>query len=509
MIRKIFLMVVSVLLALATQTHAQITEQQRVDQATGQITSLLNSGRPDSSKVVVGDVVDVDSMTADTGTYFGQLQDPYSTLKGSFIFIAEVPQAIGYRDEVGVFKDGQILWKSGPIIEGALGRIFATMDLTSNGTVDIIATWLAGLSGDREHMWIFSWDGNKGVPVNPYHRQGSRIVGNRGSFLIKDINGDGKYVIICQLDTAAVEYSWNGTTFETITNPPVLANNTFSRANNFSLAVSARAVAASDGFEYDYVASNMPSSAQSVNDIMIAACLDSLREYAPKGWACLAIKNSALARFVVQIGLANILAPGKSLRGFGMVSRCLPAISRFYAQAPHRVPTYEPDQLLAHLSDFADDISNNSVKGFTIGPTAPPLHFSASAWIDTLTSYKQQSLKLGWLIDDKSHKHDCDDIMRDKEWYKKSDFWKHGEWDNDETWDFDHDWDIGLEFTPKSGQGVKPQLIVHFQKPQVICNRVRSGDEPGCRISRDTQKVSFELPPLFENVHGKDVLSSV
>jgi hypothetical protein len=391
------------------------------------------------------DIVDVDSMVSDVNTYFGQLQDPYGTLKGSFIFIAEVPRTVGYRNEVGVFKDGQILWDSGPIIEGTLGRIFSTLDLTNSGKVDIIATWLEGAGGAGEDMWIFSWDGKNGVPINPYDSIiGSYINGNRGSFAIQDINGNGKYVITCQLDTADVGYSWNGTSFQTITSPPVLTNNTFSPANNFSMTVSAKATTVLDGYKYNYLVNNDPSSAQSINNVMIAACLDNIRERAPEGWTCLAVKNASLARFAVEIGTENILAPGMTLKGFEIVSNCLPGISKCYAQAPHKAPNYAPEDFLAHQSEFINDFLTNSVSGFTIAPVKWLLPFVPMDFLDTLISYKDRSVTLGWLKNGKTNTKDCDETMNGREWYRKGDFEQYRRWEPDNDWNFDRDWNIGI-----------------------------------------------------------------
>ena len=431
-----------VLSTLAAQARAQLTAQQSIDEATAQIISLLNSGGNDTTELV--DIVDVDSMVGDVNTYFGHLQDPHGTLKGAFVFTAEVPEAGGYEGEVGVFKNGQILWTSGLIIPESNGRIFATMDLAKSGSVDIVTTWLAGLTGQREHMWIFSWDGKTGIPINPFHREGSRIVGNRGSFEIEDLNGDGKYEITCQLDTDDVEYVWDGNTFQTIVNPPVLSNNTFSPADNFTITLSAETVSTHAGYKYIYTVSNALSSAQSINNVMIAACLDSIGEYAPEGWTCLSVKAESLARFVVEIGISNTIVPGMSIKGFEIISKYPPAISAYYAQAPHNVPSYEPDQLSTHLSEFTNDFLNNSVRGYTIAPHKLPDTFVPRDFLDTLISYKHRSFALGWLGNDKRRERECERTVRTRGWYKQHEVGKMRRWEADDSWDFDKDWNNGI-----------------------------------------------------------------
>ncbi len=158
------------------------------------------------------------------------------------------------------------------------------------------------------------------------------------------------------------------------------------------------------------------------------------------------ISGSPASRFL-DIPPENGLAPGESME-FAFKSAGLPSIMTYYARSFH--PPLDELQLdsLYNLGytnrQIFPDWRQSYYSSRTIAPNTGLLDLAPLNLIDTITSYKSQSLKLGWLIDDRTHKHDCDDIMRDKEWYKKSDFWKHGEWDNDETWDFDHDWDIGL-----------------------------------------------------------------
>ncbi len=158
------------------------------------------------------------------------------------------------------------------------------------------------------------------------------------------------------------------------------------------------------------------------------------------------VSGSPATRFL-DIPPANGLAPGESMT-ISFKSSGLPSIMLYYAQSFAPPLTEEEFDSLLNAgytrSQLLPNWKDNSYCNQTIAPNTGLLGLQLLSLIDTLSSYKQQSLKLGWLIDDKTRKHDCDDIMRDKEWYKKSDFWKHGEWDNDETWDFDHDWDTGL-----------------------------------------------------------------
>ncbi|HUI30830.1 MAG TPA: hypothetical protein VLX91_11475 [Candidatus Acidoferrales bacterium] len=143
----------------------------------------------------------------------------------------------------------------------------------------------------------------------------------------------------------------------------------------------------------------------------------------------------------------NWIKPGSALGGFVIMSKGLPGIRSFVA-----IPDYDPTKYFPDPDEYpeSDTVNIDSVReslnyyGKTLGPTAPPLDFSASSWIDTLISYKHQSVTLGWLKEDKTHKQDCDEIMNGRDWYKKGDFEKFGKWNPTNDWDFDRDWNNGI-----------------------------------------------------------------
>ncbi len=113
---------------------------------------------------------------------------------------------------------------------------------------------------------------------------------------------------------------------------------------------------------------------------------------------------------VTFAGYSPMIEPGDSLGGFVMMSHGLPGIRRFIAS-----PDFDPTQYLPNPDEYPDSAVNvDSLErtlnyyGYTIGPTAPPLDFSASLWLDTLISYKHQCITLGWLIDKPEHEKDGD-----------------------------------------------------------------------------------------------------
>jgi len=118
------------------------------------------------------------------------------------------------------------------------------------------------------------------------------------------------------------------------------------------------------------------------------------------------------------------LEPGESLNNIIMTSRGHPGLRSFVVS-----PTYNPVPPVAITPANEDSVRQNTrepsheeevafehlvdsikVRGVTLGPTAPPLTFSALGTLDTLLSYTRQSAELGWL--GRSRDNDCDDDER-------------------------------------------------------------------------------------------------
>jgi ElaB/YqjD/DUF883 family membrane-anchored ribosome-binding protein len=114
--------------------------------------------------------------------------------------------------------------------------------------------------------------------------------------------------------------------------------------------------------------------------------------------------------------LRNPVKPSQTISGLVMMSRGLPGLRRMIVK-----PDFQDDLLFPSIEDtvfwkvpatrFIDSIrAAVNFYGWTIGPIAPPLDFSASIWIDTLLSYTRQSAHLGWL--GRERDDDCDDDER-------------------------------------------------------------------------------------------------
>ena len=152
------------------------------------------------------------------------------------------------------------------------------------------------------------------------------------------------------------------------------------------------------------------------------------------------------------------IAPGQTLDSITLTSHGVPGLRRYVV-----TPSYDPKPAVEITPENEDSMraiaesqpaededaflkieDSIRVVGFTIGPIAIPSGSSCATWLDPLASYKHECLKLGWLNDRPSYRKDCDDAMKNKDWFRKGDFNKYSRWRPDESWDFDRDWNNGI-----------------------------------------------------------------
>jgi len=108
-------------------------------------------------------------------------------------------------------------------------------------------------------------------------------------------------------------------------------------------------------------------------------------------------------RYSVSISADSaFVGPGKSVRSIVITSKGLPSI-----RACIVAPNFQDDLLFPNIEDTSSNAMTtaqmDSIReavnyhGWTIGPTAPPLNFDASIWVDTVLSYIHRSHELGWI----------------------------------------------------------------------------------------------------------------
>lgn len=90
--------------------------------------------------------------------------------------------------------------------------------------------------------------------------------------------------------------------------------------------------------------------------------------------------------------------PGDHRTGFSFDTGSLPGIVVFYAEGWADFPKFEPGMATDSIPGYSDLTPYGpGVVGKTVGPVLPPTPFVASAFLDTLISYKHQALALGWI----------------------------------------------------------------------------------------------------------------
>jgi hypothetical protein len=129
----------------------------------------------------------------------GPITDPYGTLAGLVLFSAN-PEDYDPEDfdstAIGFFKDGKILWCSGPILKGSPSQIFCAGDLTGQGQVDLVILWLPanGSHGGVNDIFVLSWNGKSGQIICDTSQGESNLV-TSGSMIRVSKNNKGVFDI--------------------------------------------------------------------------------------------------------------------------------------------------------------------------------------------------------------------------------------------------------------------------------------------------------------------------
>lgn len=160
----------------------------------------------------------------------GKIKDPYHTLAGCFLFIAEGqpnPDINKKKGFIGLYREktDSIIWQSVLLTKnfssGALGSVDATEELNRDGRVEIIVGQATGNLGVNHQLWIFNWDGKDGKLITQLDSLGrSEIMYWGDEYEIKDVDGDGIYEILGEWyennnsqKRTTVVYSWDGSLY--------------------------------------------------------------------------------------------------------------------------------------------------------------------------------------------------------------------------------------------------------------------------------------------------------
>ncbi len=372
----------------------------------------------------VGSVLNVDSCLGfglrPDFVEISQIEDPYNTLSGCYIFLAT---RYTYDDKddnstalVGIFKDGQILWSSGDEIKySALIRgnfIWMIKDINMDGKIDILTTWSSKNSWDRFddgtlsphlYLWIVSWDGINGEIINDVDQQGNSTIkiSSRGVFRLADIEGDGIWEIqgdafpVNSSDSLQVseDYGFVLRTFSLYEGKYSFWPNTqqpfiddFYPRDNLNVKLTNEINKATDSYYYKYKLSNLNTSSQWINEIALKINGDSINYVFERDlWEDVNMSDSILNFYCLGLQGFNLIQPGEidsSLRLNTNFNK-LPVISTMY--------------IAGWNTNNYSNILINSLKSKTLVPKAPPNPFIPINFIDTIKNYCDSSYSLGWI----------------------------------------------------------------------------------------------------------------
>ena len=319
------------------------------------------------------------------------ITDPYSTLTDCYIFQAEVNGG----GLVGIYKNGAIIWDSGPIIEFAeYADILGTMDLNGNGNVEIICGFYYGMHNSSQSIWIFSWEGQNGNLLNETKSYGllnKSVIFSYDWFTgIYDVEGDGILEIKGQDEETRVTkiYSWNGSKYGDygVQVPQ------YAPMNLLIAKVSCKVEPSQYGFLFNYTLKNDSTSKQPIWRFAVEKMFELVYDFsAPNKWQGSYSHNWDILKWGIitdsRFFPYNFIQPGNYLDSMTFVSDfILPYITSYYLQGKNG-------------ESFPNDhfIFNNSFKGVTICGTYPLDPFIPLDFLDTLLTYNTRSFELGWI----------------------------------------------------------------------------------------------------------------
>ncbi len=256
------------------------TWSQSSGQVESQIEALLLSypnGRYELAEKIFG----IDSISQTQRYNFEKVRDPYGTLKGCYLFIAQTGKEYHEKYSIGIFKNNSILWMSDSLYgEYSFGDFEAIFDINSDGYVEIVTSWKQSANNTDSDMWIFSWDGTRGWIINDVDNEGRTTM---NSFcILKDVNGDGIYELVTerpvynqqgvQISMKESPFIWNGSKY--IPGSDVSEKKT-TVANNLTASLNVNVTKHVDILEYRYALSNNSISVQSIKYLFIRDLINS------------------------------------------------------------------------------------------------------------------------------------------------------------------------------------------------------------------------------------------
>ncbi|MEW6508428.1 MAG: hypothetical protein AB1432_11845 [Bacteroidota bacterium] len=164
-------------------------------------------------------------------------------------------------------------------------------------------------------------------------------------------------------------------------------------ANKIKVIVKADVNRADTTYKYSYKIISDAASEQDVDTYFFIkqAIIDSSKS--PTNWIGPLPHEDVNKVFWGAIDSLAMIKPDSSLEGFILYSKGLPIPTVSYSMGWIDVPILEeePDSV------ENDNIFENSLKGWTIGPKDPPDTHNSMIFLDSLTNYNNQAYSCGWI----------------------------------------------------------------------------------------------------------------
>jgi hypothetical protein len=298
---------------------------------------------------------------------------------------------------MGVFKNGHIIWESGPIVDelNQCAGFFPTIDFNKDGIVEITYSWATGVNEEGREFWIYSWDGNKGNFVSTID------VGDYDISLV-DIDGDGTTEMQADDDDEGEDsndpendnydetkiktvgyYKYTGEFIETnIINLP---------KNKLTALSKCSVIKANNNFKYVYSFKNNDNSIQKIEQLLIStpSIIDTVYNCdSPNSWegSCGDGNATWFTTYMCDMCKPAEIKPGETKAGFSFYANFLPKITEFYAQGLNGQEDSEKETLI-----------DNAYKGYTIGPSFYMSPFYPSNFIDSLFNEITKASEFSWI----------------------------------------------------------------------------------------------------------------
>ena len=223
------------------------------------------------------------------------------------------------------------------------------------------------------------------------------------------------------MEDGSQTWSWNGSEYGSWPDTPHLPSTTLWPRNKIDIIVRTTVEESPNGSVYKYTIYNKPTSVQYVDFLRVWGRCDSIKgNPAPVGWeggynpnkggdgAFFSYWNSNIT------GHTELIYPGEMEAGFATIACGLPTIVKYDVQGYNQPPQYRLMTNQQVMEIEREDETSNSIHGYTIAPADPPSPFVPMDFLDTLISYKNQSVTLGWLTNGPAHEKDESDDRADE-----------------------------------------------------------------------------------------------